>query len=423
MYNFLYCLLSFFIASLAAAQSITVPIAGNTYSSLKDGENKNLAKQGIINWQNANEKFTTYIRVTRPGSIRLTIVGSSPAGTSQIAVSALSHTKKIKLNTQQKEYAVGEWLVKDTGYIAFTFSALQKTGCCFADILHIKLSGSAINENSSYVKNNEGNFYYWGRRGASTHLNYQLPANVHAEWFYNEVTVPKGDDIIGSYFMANGFAEGYFGMQVNAANERRILFSVWSPFQTDNPKDIPQEQKIILLKKGDDVYTGEFGNEGSGGQSFLKYNWEAGVAQKFLLHAVPSGAAHTVYTAYFFDNKNKNWKLIASFKRPKKATYLTRLHSFLENFNPLQGDSTRQVYFTNQWVKSNTGAWHELTNARFSADNTARVGYRKDYAGGSNANGFYLKGFGFFKEFTPIGKLLQRSANNTPPAIDFENLP
>ena len=36
------------------------------------------------------------------------------------------------------------------------------------------------------------------------------------EWFYSELTVPEGNDVIGSYFMANGFSEGYFGIQVNS---------------------------------------------------------------------------------------------------------------------------------------------------------------------------------------------------------------
>jgi hypothetical protein len=47
-----------------------------------------------------------------------------------------------------------------------------------------------------------------------------------------EITVPVGQDPIGSYFMANGFGEGYFGFQVNSKTERRVLFSVWSPFRT-----------------------------------------------------------------------------------------------------------------------------------------------------------------------------------------------
>jgi hypothetical protein len=34
------------------------------------------------------------------------------------------------------------------------------------------------------------------------------------EWFYSELKVPEASDVIGSYFMANGFSEGYFGIQV-----------------------------------------------------------------------------------------------------------------------------------------------------------------------------------------------------------------
>ncbi|MCH5600167.1 DUF3472 domain-containing protein [Niabella ginsengisoli] len=194
------------------------------------------------------------------------------------------------------------------------------------------------------------------------------------------------------------------------------------PFTTDNPKEIPDEQKIKLLKKGNDVNTGEFGGEGSGGQSFLRYNWKAGTTQKFLLHGIPDGADHTIYTAYFFDNEQKTWRLIASFRRPKKSTYLTRLHSFLENFNPEQGNIDRKVLFSNQWVKDTKGEWHELTKAKFSADNTARIGYRKDFEGGADKKNFYLHAFGFFKQQTPMGKSLERESINTPPAIDFASL-
>lgn len=55
------------------------------------------------------------------------------------------------------------------------------------------------------------------------------------DYFYSELRVPKGLDTEGSYFMANGFNVGYFGMQVNSPTERRFLFSVWSPYSTDNP--------------------------------------------------------------------------------------------------------------------------------------------------------------------------------------------
>lgn len=413
----------FCLCGITNAQSIVVPIAGNTWSNINSKNEKTITSKGIVNWSNPGEKFTTYVRFSKTGIIKIRLNAAASANTT-IAISVKNKTKKININSGSiKEYDAGDWPIKDTGYTAITFSGIKKNDCCFANIESIRLAGTAINEQTTYVKNNEGNFFYWGRRGPSVHLNYPLPKDINAEWFYNEITVPGGNDVIGSYFMANGFGEGYFGIQVNAETERRILFSVWSPYNTDDPKEIPEDHKIIMLKKGEGVYTGEFGNEGSGGQSFLRYNWKAGITYKFLLHAVPEGATHTVYTAYFFDPQKNKWLLIAGFKRPQKATYLKGLHSFLENFIPEKGNIERKVYFTNQWVKDNTGNWHELSNAGFTADNTARTGYRKDYAGGVEAGRFYLKNCGFFDAYTPIGKQFERQKNNRPPEIDFSALP
>ena len=91
-------------------------------------------------------------------------------------------------------------------------------------------------------------------------MSYEVSSEAgDIKYFYNEMTVPKGSDLLGSYFMANGFAEGYFGIQVNSETERIILFSLWSPFKTDDPTSIPEDQKIKLLKKGDDVISNDFG--------------------------------------------------------------------------------------------------------------------------------------------------------------------
>ncbi|WP_315824680.1 DUF3472 domain-containing protein [Paraflavitalea speifideaquila] len=277
--------------------------------------------------------------------------------------------------------------------------------------------------NHGVCKNNEGNFFYWGRRGPSVHLNYPFADTIQAEWFYNEITVPVGQDVIGSYYMANGFGEGYFGIQVNSATERRILFSVWSPFSTDDPKSIPEDQRIAMLKKGEGVHAGEFGNEGSGGQSYLRFPWKAGNTYGFLLRGVPDGNNNTTYTAYFHDPEQGKWMLIASFKRPKTNKHLTRFHSFLENFNPDQGNLERRVLFGNQWIRDVKGNWISLKTAGFTYDNTAARGYRKDYAGGVDGNQFFLKNCGFFNQYTPYKSSFTRVGDNKAPVIDFTNLP
>lgn len=203
--------------------------------------------------------------------------------------------------------------------------------------------------------------------------------------------------------MANDFAQGYFGMQVNSPTERRVLFSVWSPYETDNPNEIPEDSRIILLGKGQGVTTGSFGNEGSGGQSYKVFNWEmAGNTYRFLLKGEPSVNNSTDYTAYFFAPETEKWTLIASFRRPHTFTYLKRLHSFLENFSTNTGFIGRKAFYGNQWARDKEGNWYELTNAKFTADATARKGSRLDYAGGSQGNVFYSRTADFLAINTPM---------------------
>jgi hypothetical protein len=305
--------------------------------------------------------------------------------------------------------------------VAIELQGISKTAESYGTVSAYGISGTAVTNETAFVKDNADNYFYWGRRGPSVHLNYTLPA-ANITDFYSEITVPEGNDVIGSYFMANGFAEGYFGIQVNSASERRVLFSVWSPYQTDNPASIPPEYKITMLKKGSNVYTGEFGNEGAGGQSYLVYPWKAGNTYKFLLRGVPKGDSSTVYTAYFFAPEENRWLLIASFNRPKTNTYLKRLHSFLENFIPGTGDHSRMALYSNQWVRDTNGQWTALTAAKFTADQTARKRFRLDYAGGTQGNAFYLKNCGFFVPATPIDSRFAVEQQATAPLIDFTKL-
>ncbi|MBV4355742.1 DUF3472 domain-containing protein [Pinibacter aurantiacus] len=401
--------------------TVVIPAGGNTFAS----NNDDIVKQkGVSGWNNQNATLEIYVRVTQPGTLKLSL-NASTDDKSTITATIGNQSKKIKLTKSDTLVNAGEWRLKDTGYVKVELKGIEKTGNYFADIKSYTVSGTAINSKTVFVKNNEGNFFYWGRRGPSVHLGYTLNNDVKAEWFYNEITVPSGDDVIGSYYMANGFAEGYFGMQVNSATERRILFSIWSPYSTDDPKKIPADQQIVMLRKGEGVHTGEFGNEGSGGQSYLRYNWKAGNTYKFLLHAQPDNNNNTTtYTAYFFAPEKNEWQLIASFKRPKTNTYLKHLHSFLENFNPEQGNKTRKVLFGNQWICDVNGNWSELTDAKFTGDNTARIGYRMDYGGGLDKSGlFYLQNCGFFSNYTQLNGNYKRPATGIKPVVDFGKLP
>lgn len=427
--SFTIILFSFFIYYNSFSQdttnSIRIPLGGNSWVMVKqNNDSEKVTNRGWENWQHPAAVWKTWIHLSQKGTIKIYAFLKVPEGESKIkwTVNGISKTIKATGNALQK-YEIGEWNIEKTGYFKIEAQGIKRTGNVFAEATELQINGSATKGKVSYVKNNEGEYFYWGGRGPSVHINYDLKkVNDDIEWFYNEVTVPKNNDIIGSYFMANGFAEGYFGMQVNSDTERRVLFSVWSPFKTDDPKAIPEEQKIILLKKGDNVHTGEFGNEGSGGQSYLKYNWKAGNTYKFLINAKPGANNYTYYTAYFYAPEKKEWLLIASFGRPQTNTYLKKLHSFLENFDPETGFISRKVFYKNQWVRTKNGEWKAITGMQFTGDATANKGYRLDYAGGVENGKFYLRNCGFFNENTPLKTRFTISAPRKEPSINLSAL-
>ncbi|HEY8971568.1 MAG TPA: DUF5077 domain-containing protein, partial [Puia sp.] len=96
----------------------------------------------------------------------------------------MRHTGMIRVSTGP--YFISTYNIKDTGYVSLTLTGRE--------IETITVTGAATRD-ASFVPNNEGNFFYWGRRGPSVHLNYSLPEGTNAEWFYNEVFVPSGYDI------------------------------------------------------------------------------------------------------------------------------------------------------------------------------------------------------------------------------------
>ena len=407
--------------------TLLIPLAGNTFLSTKDSASRDgLTATGIGRWTSESSVFSIYFWVARSGMVQLDADLELPAGSSRIRVSIAGASRLLNLEpSSHRSMRLGSWKVQGPGYVKVDLQGITRTGPEFARLTTLRASGTAITASATAVKDNDHGMFHFGRRGPSVHLNYELPAAANeVEYFYNEIRVPEGEDVQGSYFMANGFAEGYFGMQVNSPTERRILFSVWSPFVTDNPNEIPEGQRILLLQKGAGVYTGEFGNEGAGGQSYLKFPWKAGATYRFLLRAQPVAKGHTVYSAWFHAPESNQWQLIARFSRPQTQTWLTRLHSFLENFDPATGHLSRKGLYQNQWVRTSQGDWHPVRKARFSGDATARKRYRLDYQGGIEGGAFYLRNCGFFFAPTSFGLLPEpaAAAGAAPPDIPFSRL-
>lgn len=397
-----------------------IPMGGNVFQT-KGELKEEINAEGVQTWRSHQSEFAVFFRAQTSVPVEISLEVLNQSGTSQLEVEV--NGKKLGVALKAGDNGLIRVGIVDLveGYNQVNLSGVQKSGTDYAKIKSLWV-GHSDDLQLDYVKDNIDSRFYWGRRGPSVHLSYAVLVDKNFKWFYNEITIPEGEDPIGSYFMANGFGEGYFGIQVNSPTERRVLFSVWSPYATDNPNAIPEDQKIKLLKKGDEVYTGEFGNEGSGGQSFLRFPWKAGTTYRFLNSVEPDGNGNTIYTAYFFAPEVGDWMLIASFLRPKTDTWYRQPHSFLENFIPESGHLTRLVKYTNQWMADQDGNWFELREAKFTGDDIARRGYRKDFDGGQESSGFYLKNGGFFNSSTALQSMHQRSTFGQKPVIDFEKL-
>jgi hypothetical protein len=398
------------------ATDIAVPLGGNAYITQPgSGATEVINNNGLANWTVAGTVVSVYVRLGQTGQLNVGLKAKvAPSGTSstvRVTVNGTPFTVNLS-GSNSKTYFAGTVNINAVGYVKIDLQGLTKTGGYFADVSDIMIGGSATTTNVIFA--NDAANYYWSRRGPSCHLGYTTPA-ADKEYFYSELTVPAGEDKIGSYFMANGFGEGYFGIQVNSATERRVLFSVWDP--------AAGQGLTTLVRKGPDVVAGRFGGEGTGGQSYLVFNWQAGTTYKFLTKGSPDGAGNTIYTSWFFAPEVNNWKLLAVWARPNTTTYLKNFHGFLENFNPEQGYLGRKAHWTNQWVRLTDGTWKEVTEFKFTVDATGTNKQRMDFAGGVENGKFFLKNGGFFADYVAANTLFTKPATGSAPVIDFANLP
>ena len=406
------------LSSVAQSESV-VALSGNAYVTAASEGNVFIDENNcaIRNWNDAETVVSYYFRAEKSGKMNIALQAK---GYSKIEVSLLGKKKKVKLDSDTlKRVEIGTFKVKAPGYVKVDVRGVKiNKGADFGNVAAVVVGGDV----NPVVYVGPGFSTHFGRRGPSVHMGYVLPKE-NIEWFYNEVVVPEDGDIPSSYYMACGFGEGYFGMQNNTPHPRRILFSVWSPFETDNPAEIPDSLRVQLVKKGENVKINDFGNEGSGGQSYMHYDWKAGERCRFLMGVKPDGNGCTVYTAYFYDNHQNKWVLVASWRRPKISTWYTNAHSFLENFNPVMGYISRKAYYGNQWVRTADGRWLPVTKGRFTCDATGYHKQRLDYNGGVEGENFFLNMGGFFDKYITSGTYFERAGNTTEaPVIDFSTL-
>ncbi|WP_111600046.1 DUF3472 domain-containing protein [Chitinophaga skermanii] len=397
-------------ALTTSAQSVTLPGFTAYASPLEEGIVID-EHRGVENWESSQAEVKFYCYISNPGKLNISLDAKSTGASLKVITNGVSKQVKLSSLNDYTKLPVLQTEIKKAGFYDITITGLTKTGKTFADIRGVILEGTA-------TKDIQYNPKPW-RRSASVHLKYTPPANEKVEWFYGEIKVPTGEDKIGTYYMSCGFHRGYFGIQVNSATERRVIFSVWDAGGEPETRDkVRYEDQVTLLAKGDEVVAHGFGGEGTGGHSHWVYNWQADSTYRFLMHSVPEDT-YTTYTAYFYVPEHKEWKLVASFRAPKDGQYMKNLYSFLENFSFENGNISCKAYYGNHWIKTAEGKWYPLNQAKFSNDATARAKDRLDYGGGAEQQWFYLWTAGFKPANAKAGDTFEHTSNVNSPVINL----
>lgn len=246
----------------------------------------------------------------------------------------------------------------------------------------------------------------------SVHLGYEAPS---ATAFYNEVEVQQS--AVGSFFMVCGWQGGYFGLQELANGKKLLIFSVWDQHQGNNPKDVPEDQRVKLVYQDPAMRIGRFGGEGTGGQSFLDFDWKAGETYRLLLRAKLVGD-RSEYAGWFFLPEEKAWKHLVTFSTLNKGKLIEGCYSFVEDFrrNRVSATQARTALFSNGWVCGSNDNWQLLVKAQFTADENPATNIDAGLDGGR----FFLATGGTTEnKHTPLWKKIERSIDGLKPPVDL----
>ncbi len=399
----------FFAHNCFAQTEVVIPAF--TAYSLPDAHSVHVSEaSGITHWNDSNQSVNWYGNFVKTGALNVKVAlqpASSQATRWRMSVSGQSKDASVPAASNAKPFTVdfGSFVIAKAGYHRLVLESLEAPSKPVGGVKELILGGPAVEQSHFNLEPR--------RNAASVHLAYIEPSDANVEAFYCEVTAI--DDPTATFYMACGWHRGYFGMQVNSETERRIIFSVWdSGDEAVDRNKVADEKRVKLMRKGEGVYSGDFGNEGTGGHSHLKYLWKTGEAQRFIVTAEPIQGTFTIFSGYWFHPEKKVWMLISSWKAPSEGGYLRGLHSFSENFDGDSGHLRRKAFYGNQWVRTDKGEWLEVTQASFSHDPTGKVD-RLDRFMGIEDGKFFLSHGGFVEGFTKYGEKFDREAGNEAP--------
>lgn len=219
---------------------------------------------------------------------------------------------------------------------------------------------------------------YWApenmaaRQCTSVHLVYLPEISEHTA-AYTEAVVEKSAP--GTYFAIDNFSTGYIGVQevINGPDgkpARVAIFSVWDAKDSgDNPHAAPEEERALLVQRGDKVKTERFGGEGTGGKSMCLFDWKEGEVIRTLVVEKEDGADFRQIAGYIYDPSTSRWKLLSCWRVQALRRGLGGGCGFVEDFarNVDSKGHERRATFgpAFRWDGSQ---WHQADTFFFSRD-------------------------------------------------------
>ena len=416
-------LLALVLCPLLALPTLAAPVTIPGFTAYSEPDPNGIDIQenvGVFGWKDPAQQVAWHGDIAATGSLQASVTLKLPAGeharwrlhvSGQQPAAAQNQTFTLEAEATgtgaDQTVPFGEVTIAQPGYYRLALEGVSKSDATFGDVSALVLDGPA----AALIEKKAGfNFSRW-RSPAAVHLGFQTPPEPVAA-FYTEVT--PLEDPVNTYYCAAGFGVGYFGIQVNGPAERRVIFSVWdNASEAKDRANVGDTDRVRLVAKGKDVFSGDFGNEGTGGHSHLVYPWKTGATQRFLVTAQADGDA-AIFAGYFYFPERKAWGLISAWRRPRAKAELTGLYAFNEVFSGGLGQMQRKAEFGNSWIKTFDGRWMELTSARFSRTGEGEK-VRKDYGAGVRGDRFYLVNGGSVPEKTEGGDYLTRFATGHRP--------
>lgn len=260
----------------------------------------------------------------------------------------------------------------------------------------------------------------------NVYLTCELPDQIKCDWLHSEILIPKGCDPAYTFYMGLGFYRGYFGVQVISQTERRILFSVWDSSNEPVKRAlVKKEDQVTLVRKGKDVVTQGFENQGTGGQSYLIYPWVTDVPIELLVNRTLAENNSVIFSAWFKQkvSEDNKWIFIASWRAPHDNRTFTNFYSYIDNFSGVTGDVWRKAYFYNYWGRNeNTKNWVEFNEMKVQHTDGDKDS-RSDFGSGVDdlyPNRFYIWSGGY--KSPKVQDMVNSVKTDVMPVNDFDSL-